>query len=113
MTGGTLTKAALVEMVAGVADVTKKRAEVIVETVFRSIAESLCRGERVELRGFGSFRLRRRAQRRGRNPRTGDPVDVASKHVVYFKPGKELKKLINPDPAQRVLPPFEQAGIEP
>ncbi|MCY4636759.1 MAG: HU family DNA-binding protein [Acidobacteria bacterium] len=55
VTGGTLTKAALLELVADVADVTKKCAEVIVETVFRSIAESLCRGEKVELRGFGSF----------------------------------------------------------
>ena len=99
MTGGTLTKAALVEMVADVADLTKKRAEVIVETVFRSIAESLRRGEKVELRGFGSFRLRRREPYRGRNPRTGDRVDVPSKRVAYFKPGKELKEQINREPA--------------
>ena len=104
MTEGTLTKAALVEQVADVADLTKKRAEVIVEAVFGSIAEALRRDEKVELRGFGSFRLRRREPRRGRNPRTGDRVDVASKHVAYFKPGKELKELINLDPAHPVPP---------
>ena len=90
---------------ADIADLTKKRAEVIVETVFGSIAEALRREEKVELRGFGSFRLRRRGPRRGRNPRTGDRVDVASKHVAYFKPGKELKELINRDPAQPIPPP--------
>ncbi len=76
MTGGTLTRAALVERVVDVADLTKKRAEVIVETVFGSIAESLRRGEKVELRGFGSFASGREPHR-GRNPRTGDRVDVA------------------------------------
>ena len=102
------------EQVADVADLAKKHAEVIVETVFGNIAEALRRGEKVELRGFGSFRLRRRAQRRGRNPRTGDRVDVASKHVVYFKPGKELKELINRDPAQPMTPASsELAGVEP
>ena len=99
MTGGTLTKAALVEMVADVADLTKKRAEVIVETVFGNFVHALHRGEKVELRGFGSFRLRRREPHRGRNPRTGDRVDVPSKRVAYFKPGKELKELINREPA--------------
>ena len=97
-TDGTLTKAALVEQVADLADLTKKRAQVIVETVFGSIAEALHRDEKVELRGFGSFRLRRRDPRRGRNPKTGDRVDVASKHVAYFTPGKELKELINREP---------------
>ncbi len=100
----TLTKAALAEQVAEDADLTKKHAEVIVEIVLGSIAEALRRGEKVEVRGFGSFRLRRRAPRRGRNPRTGDRVDVASKHVAYFKPGKELKALINREPEESVLP---------
>ena len=100
MSEGTLTKAALVEEVADVADLTKKHAEVIVETVFGSIVEALHRGEKVEFRGFGSFRLRRREPHRGRNPRTGDRVDVPSKRVAYFKPGNELKELINREPAQ-------------
>ena len=90
-----MTKAALVEEVARVADLTKKHSEVIVDTVFRSIIDALHRGEKIELRGFGSFRLRRREPRKGRNPKTGDRVDVPSKQVPYFKPGKELKELIN------------------
>ena len=94
-----LTKAALIKEVAHAADLTKKHAETIVDTVFGSIVEALHRGEKVELRGFGSFRLRRREPRRGRNPRTGDRVDVPSKRVAYFKPGKELKELINREPA--------------
>ena len=60
---------------------------------------ALHRGEKVELRGFGSFRLRRREPHRGRNPRTGDRVDVPSKRVAYFTPGKELKALINREPS--------------
>ena len=95
--GGSMTKAALVEEVASVADLTKKHSEVIVDTVFRSIIDALHRGEKIELRGFGSFRLRRREPRKGRNPKTGDKVDVPSKRVPYFKPGKELKELINRD----------------
>ena len=93
-----MTKAVLVEEVAQVTDLTKKHAEVIVETVFRSIIDALHRGEKIELRGFGSFRLRQREPRRGRNPKTGDRVDVPPKKVPYFKPGKELKELINRDP---------------
>ena len=93
--GASMTKAAFVEEVARVADLTKKHSEVIVDTVFRSIIDALHRGEKIELRGFGSFRLRRREPRKGRNPKTGDKVDVPSKRVPYFKPGKELKELIN------------------
>ena len=100
VTSDTLTRAALVEQVAYAAGLTKKRAEIIVDTLFGSIAEALHQGEKVELRGFGSFRLRRRGPHRGRNPRTGDRVDVPSKRVAYFKPGKELKGLINREPAQ-------------
>ena len=90
-----MTKAGLVEEVARVADLTKKHSEVIVDAVVHSIINALHRGEKIELRGFGSFRLRRREPRKGRNPKTGDRVDVPSKRVPYFKPGKELKDLIN------------------
>lgn len=93
--GGSMTKAELVEEVARVSDLTKKHSEVIVDTVFKSIIDALHRGEKIELRGFGSFRLRKREPRKGRNPKTGDKVDVPSKRVPYFKPGKELKDLIN------------------
>ena len=68
MTSGSMTKAELVEEVSRVSDLTKKHSEVIVDTVFKSIIDALHRGEKIELRGFGSFRLRRREPRKGRNP---------------------------------------------
>ena len=71
---------------------------IFVDTVFQSIIDALNRGEKIELRGFGSFRLRQREPRKGRNPKTGDKVDVPPKKVPYFKPGKELKDLINQSP---------------
>jgi integration host factor subunit beta len=108
MTGGSMTKAELVDEVSRVSDLTKKHSEVIVETVFRSIIAALQRGEKIELRGFGSFRLRQREPRKGRNPKTGDKVDVPPKKVPYFKPGKELKELINREP----LPPSTPAGAQ-
>ena len=115
VTGGSMTKAALVEEVARVADLTKKHSEVIVETVFRSIIDALHRGEKIELRGFGSFRLRRREPRKGRNPKTGDRVEVPSKRVPYFKPGKELKELINRDrkPTPTVSTPAPAPPTDP
>ena len=90
-----MTKAELVEEVARAAELTKKDSEVIVEEVFKNIIQALNRGEKIELRGFGSFRVRQRDARRGRNPKTGEPVDIPAKRVPYFKPGKELKELIN------------------
>ena len=90
-----MTKAELVDEVARNSDLSKKDAEVIVQTVLDSIVDSLKSGEKVELRGFGSFRLRERASRLGRNPKTGEKVHVPAKRVPYFKPGKDLKELIN------------------
>ena len=92
-----MTKAELVEEVADVLQLTKKHAEVIVNTLFDSIVESLQEGTKIELRGFGSFRLRDRAARIGRNPRTGEQVEVPAKRIPYFRPGKELKGLLNSD----------------
>ena len=89
-------------------DLTKKAAETIIETVFGSIVESLRRGERVELRGFGSFRLRDRAARRSRNPRSGERVNVPSKRVACFKAGKELKASVNGDPARAARSPVSE-----
>lgn len=94
-----MTKAELVEEVARAAELNKRDAEVIVETVFDSIIGALHKGEKVELRGFGSFRTRERGPRRGRNPKTGEPVDVPAKRVPYFKPGKELKEYFTEAPA--------------
>ena len=90
-----MTKAELVEQVAHSTQLTKKHAELIVNTVFESIAQSLRAGEKIELRGFGSFRIRQRGPRIGRNPKTGDQVQVPPKRIPYFKPGKELKELLN------------------
>jgi len=92
-----MTKADLVEEVSRVSHLTKKHSETIVDTVFKSIVAALRDGEKIELRGFGSFRLRQRDSRKGRNPKTGDRVDVPPKQVPYFKPGKDLKELINRD----------------
>lgn len=101
-----MTKAELVEDVARAAELTKKDAERLVEIVFESIIETLNHGEKIELRGFGSFRVRERGARRGRNPKTGDPVSIPAKRVPYFKPGKELKELINDDnPASQSAAP--------
>ena len=90
-----MTKADLVEEVIRVALLSKKDAENVVNTVFSQIMEALKSDDKIELRGFGSFRVRRRRSRLGRNPKTGDRVDVPSKRIPYFKPGKELRDLIN------------------
>ncbi len=88
MNTGSMTKAELVEEVSRVSDLTKKHSEVIVDTVFKSIIDALHRGEKIELRGFGSFRLRRREPRKGRNPKTGDKVDVPPKKVPVLQAGQ-------------------------
>lgn len=90
-----MTKADLVEQVADEAEMTKKDAEQLVEIIFESIIGALNKGEKIELRGFGSFRTRQRGARKGRNPKTGASVSIPAKRVAYFKPGKELKEVIN------------------
>ncbi len=90
-----MTKADLVEIVAKEAEMTKKDVEHLVEIIFDSIVSTLNNGEKIELRGFGSFRVRERNARKGRNPKTGEPVDIPAKRVAYFKPGKDLKESIN------------------
>ena len=90
-----MTKAELVDEVGRQAVLTRKHSEVIVEAVFSSIIDALQKGDKIELRGFGSFRIRRRDSRTGRNPKTGAGVMVPAKRVPHFKPGKELRELIN------------------
>lgn len=90
-----MTKADLIEAVTRQCDINKREAETAVNTFLECIIDSLNRDEGVELRGFGSFRIRQRSSRIGRNPRTGDSVQVKAKKVPYFKVGKELKELIN------------------
>ncbi len=88
----TMTKADLVEMVAESSDLPRKQADEVVQVILDSIIAALTRGEKVELRGFGSFRIRRRGERNGRNPKTGDRVHVPPKKIPYFKPGKHLRE---------------------
>jgi len=90
-----MTKADLVEEVVRVSGLSKKQAETVVHTVFQAVVDALQSDDKIELRGFGSFRVRRRRSRQGRNPKTGDRVEVPAKRIPYFKPGKELKDLIN------------------
>ena len=90
-----MTKADLVEEVAKVTELTRKDSEVIVDTLFESVIKALKTGDKLEVRGFGSFRVRQRNARVGRNPKTGEKVEVPAKRVPYFKPSKELKDLIN------------------
>ncbi|MCJ7679947.1 MAG: integration host factor subunit beta [Candidatus Aminicenantes bacterium] len=88
-------KADLINMLSKEMDLSKQEAELGVNLFFETIKEALTKGEEIELRGFGSFRFRERGARSGRNPRTGEPVNVPSKKVLYFKPSKLLKNLIN------------------
>lgn len=90
-----MTKADLIDEVARVVEMTRKDSETIVETIFDSIVRSLHQGEKIEIRGFGSFRTRQRQPRVGRNPKTGTRVDVPAKRIPFFKPSKELKDLVN------------------
>src|SRR5216110_1906246 len=90
-----MTKADLINIVAKKLDITQVQSGIIVEAALRSIVNALQSGSEVEIRGFGSFRFRNRAPRKGRNPKTGEKVDVPPKKIPYFKMGKELKALLN------------------
>ncbi|WP_417476745.1 integration host factor subunit beta [Maricaulis sp.] len=78
--------------------------ERVVNTILDGITDSLARGERVELRGFGAFSVRHRPARTGRNPRTGDSVSVKEKHVPFFKTGKELRERVDASRASKSTP---------
>jgi integration host factor subunit beta len=90
-----MTKAELIEEVSKAVELTRKDSEEIVETIFQSIVGSLQKGDKIEIRGFGSFRTRQRQPRVGRNPKTGSRVEVPSKRIPYFKPSKELRDTVN------------------
>jgi len=91
----TLTKADLIEEVLRISELPRKESETIVETIFESIIDALQKGDKIEIRGFGSFRTRQRRGRIGRNPKTGAKVDVPPKKIPFFKPSKELKDFVN------------------
>jgi integration host factor subunit beta len=90
-----MTKAELVERVAEKINLTKKQTEAIVNILLNSITEALGKGDKVELRGFGSFRIRERNPREGRNPKTGETVSIPAKRVPFFKAGKELREMVD------------------
>ncbi len=102
-----MTKADLIEDVSRQVELTRKDSEIIVETIFDSIVHSLRAGDKIEIRGFGSFRTRQRNPRVGRNPKTGDRVEVPAKKIPFFKPSKELKDLVNSTAAQAAPTPPE------
>ena len=91
----TMTKADLVEEVTRATELPRKESEAVVETIFDSIINALQTDDKIEIRGFGSFRTRQRRGRTGRNPKTGAKVDVPAKKIPYFKPSKELKDHVN------------------
>lgn len=90
-----MTKANLIDEVSRVVELSRKDSEVIVETIVEGIVRSLRVGDKVEIRGFGSFRTRQRKPRVGRNPKTGERVDVPARKIPFFKPSRELKDLLN------------------
>lgn len=89
-----MNRAELSERVAGRVHLTRRQARAVVDNLVACIVEALRDGDKVELRGFGSFRTRRRNARRGRNPRTGDAVQVPPKKVPFFRPGKDLRRKV-------------------
>jgi integration host factor subunit beta len=91
----TMTKADLVEEVTRITELPRKEAEAVVETIFESIIGALQSDDKIEIRGFGSFRTRERRGRTGRNPKTGAKVEVPPKKIPFFKPSKELKDFVN------------------
>ena len=103
----TVTKADLIEKVSQEIEMTRKDSEVIVEAIFDSVVRALRTGDKIEIRGFGSFRTRQRQPRVGRNPKTGTRVEVPSKRIPYFKPSKELKDLVNNEPGKKDSTPSE------
>ncbi len=91
-----MTKSELIErLIQRMPHLQKKDSEMIVNLIFDSMKEALMRGEKIEIRGFGSFRIKKRAPKEGRNPKTGEIVKIPEKRIPFFKVGKELKEMIN------------------
>jgi integration host factor subunit beta len=91
-----MTRSELIELMASQQNqLTTKDVELAVKLMIDHMAESLTSGERIEIRGFGSFSLHYREARQGRNPKTGDAVDLEGKYVPHFKPGKDLRERVN------------------
>ena len=108
-----MTKADLIEEVSRLAELTRKDSEVIVETIFDSVVRTLRAGDKIEIRGFGSFRTRQRKPRVGRNPKTGDRVEVPPKKIPFFKPSKELKEMVNREGGAQAQAAVAEVASEP
>lgn len=105
-----MTKSDLIEVVADKLKLPKGKAELIVNCIFESMENALKTGERIEIRGFGSFEIRNYKEYEGRNPRTGDRVEVQPKRLPFFKVGKELKERVDNGARPTSKPPFSVAG---
>ncbi|PID56791.1 integration host factor subunit beta [candidate division KSB3 bacterium] len=90
-----MTKADIVERASAAVDMPKRKGEVVVNTVLRCIIDALADGDRVDLRGFGSFRVSSRDDRTGRNPRTGELIEIPAQKVPLFRAGKEFRRRVN------------------
>ncbi len=90
-----MTKADLINLVSEKAGITRVKAETVVNTIFDSMIEALMRDDRIEIRGFGSFSNRYYNSHKGRNPRTGEPIDIRNKRTPFFKVGKELREEVD------------------
>jgi integration host factor subunit beta len=108
-----MTKVDLTDRVTALGDLTRRDSEIIVETMFDSIVSALKTGEKVEIRGFGSFRTRQRNSRTGRNPKTGAAVSVPAKRVPFFKPSKELRELVGATEGKATSAEKDAASAEP
>ena len=98
-----MTKSDLIEKISfSQGQLSYRDVELSVKTIIEKMADRLSSGERIEIRGFGSFCLHYRAPRIGRNPKTGEKVSLRAKHVPHFKPGKELRERVNFDTAARI-----------
>ena len=105
-----MTKADLVDQVTAIGDLTRRDGEVIVDTLFDAVIGALKSGDKIEIRGFGSFRTRQRNARTGRNPKTGEKVEVPAKRIPFFKPSKELKDFVNSEEAAAMTTAAETAA---
>ena len=98
-----MTKAQLVDQIADCTELGKQECEKIVNSLFAAMTKAMQAGERIEIRGFGSFRVKDKAARQGRNPRTGETVLVPAKKVAAFKPSNEIGDLLNPTAAPAAI----------
>ena len=106
-----MTKTNLIDHVAEATKGTKKETEQLIDAVLASITEALAKGEKVDLRGFGSFQVSRKKERQGRNPRTGETMTIAARNVAVFKPSRELSGHLNSGSEERANDEATTSGV--